>query len=191
MSNWILYDDFVYLVRSLHDRAFSGLITGVSDDNHSFQIGFDQGAIILLTYRVKKGLAALQLITRIERARITEHPNSDIHEAAGEHLDTEEVLEQLVASTLDETTTMITNITDVSTPARNDAPADSRAVDAKSRQLIKMAAVHHFGPIGAMVCDEHLDDPSGDVRAIVFSIAEEVGASEADTEAFLQTVAND
>ena len=190
MSNWILYDDFVYQVRSLHDAAFSGLVTGVSDDNHSFQIGFDQGAIILLTYRVKKGLAALQLITRIERARITEHPNSDIHEAAGEHLDTEEVLEQLVASTLDETTTMITNITDVSTPARNDAPADSRAVDAKSRQLIKMAAVHHFGPIGAMVCDEHLDDPSGDVRTILFSIAAEVGASEADTEAFLQTVSN-
>ena len=110
MSNWILYDDFVDLVKNLHNNAFSGLITGVSDDNHSFQIGFDQGAIILLTYRIKKGLAALQLITQIERARITEHPNSDIHEAAGEDLDTHEVLGQLTANTLDETTTMITSI---------------------------------------------------------------------------------
>ena len=110
MSNWIVYDDLVEQVRNLHHKAYSGLITGVSDDNHSFQIGFDQGAIILLTYRIKKGLAALQLITQIERARITEHPNSDLHEAASEDLDTSKVLEQLIANTLDETTTMTTNV---------------------------------------------------------------------------------
>ena len=190
MSNWILYDDFVDLVRNLHGNAYSGLITGVSDDNHSFQIGFDQGAIILLTYRIKKGLAALQLITRIERAKITEHPNSDIHEAAGEDLDTMEVLGQLIANTLDETTTIITSITDVPTLPQLGRPSDPRSVDAKLKRLIQTAAVHHFGPIGAMVCDEHLDDPRGDVRAIVFSIAQDVGASEADTEAFLQTVSN-
>ena len=190
MSNWILYDDFVDLVRNLHDNAFSGLITGVSDDNHSFQIGFDQGAIILLTYRIKKGLAALQLITRIERAKITEHPNSDIHEAAGEDLDTMEVLGQLIANTLDETTTIITSITDVPTLPQLGRPSDPSSVDTKTKRLIQTAAVHHFGPIGAMVCDEHLDDPRGDVRAIVFSIAQDVGASEADTEAFLQTVSN-
>ena len=113
MSNWILYDDFVDQVRKLHHQAYSGLMTGVSDSNHSFQIGFDRGAIILLTYRIKKGLAALQVITRIERAKSTEHPDSDIHEAAGENLDTDEVLAQLIASTLDETTTMTTYITDI------------------------------------------------------------------------------
>lgn len=190
MSNWILYDDFVDLVRNLHDNAYSGLVTGVSDDNHSFQIGFDQGAIILLTYRIKKGLAALQLITQIERAKITEHPNSDIHEAAGEYLDTIEVLGELTAHTLDETTTIVTSITDVPTQPQIGRPAASSSVDVKLKRLIQTAAVHHFGPIGAMVCDEHLDDPQGDVRAIVFSIAQDVGASEADTEAFLQTVAN-
>lgn len=190
MSNWILYDDFVDLVRNLHDNAYSGLITGMSDDNHSFQIGFDQGAIILLTYRIKKGLAALQLITQIERAKITEHPNSDIHEAAGEYLDTIEVLGELTAHTLDETTTIVTSITDVPARPQIGRPAASSSVDAKLKRLIQTAAVHHFGPIGAMVCDEHLDGPQGDVRAIVFSIAQDVGASEADTEAFLQTVAN-
>jgi hypothetical protein len=190
VSNWILYDDFVDLVKNLHNNAYSGLITGVSDDNHSFQIGFDQGAIILLTYRIKKGLAALQLITQIERARITEHPNSDIHEAAGEDLDTHEVLGQLTANTLDETTTMITSITDAPTLTQIGGPSDPNSVDAKLKRLIQSAAVHHFGPIGAMVCDEHLDDPQGDVRTIVFSIAQDVGASEADTKAFLQTVSN-
>jgi len=63
-------------------------------------------------------------------------------------------------------------------------------VDAKLKRLIQPAAVHHFGPIGAMVCDEHLDDPRGDVRAIVFGIAQNVGASESDTEPFLQTVSS-
>ena len=190
MSNWILYDDFVDLVRDLHHNAYSGLITGVSDDNHSFQIGFDQGAIILLTYRIRKGLAALQLITQIGRAKITEHPNSDIHEAAGEDLDTHEVLAQLTAYTLDETTTMITSITDVPTLPQTGRTSSLGSVNAKLKRLIKTAAIHHFGPIGAMVCDDHLGDPPGDVRAIVFSIAQDVGASEADTEAFLRTVAN-
>jgi len=188
VSNWILYDDFVDLVRNLHHNAYSGLITGVSDSNHSFQIGFDQGAIILVTYRIKKGMAALQLMTQIERAKITEHPHSDIHEAAGEGLDTSEVIAQLIANTLDETTTITANITDV--PELQQRNRSSAPVDAKIKQVIHSAAAHHFGPIGAMVCDERLGDSQGDVRAIVLSIAQDVGASEDDTEAFLQTVSN-
>ena len=188
MSNWILYDDFIDLVRNLHHDAFSGLITGVSDNNHSFQIGFDQGAVILLTYRIKKGMEALRLITQIERAKITEHPHSDIHEAAGESLDTSEVLAQLIANTLDETTTITTNITDV--PAPHQSNRSSGSVDGKLKRIIHSAAIHHFGPIGAVVCDERLGNPQGDVRAIVLSIAQDVGASEADTQAFIQTVSS-
>ena len=51
MSNWILYDDFVDLVRNHHHDGFSGLITGVSEVKHSFQIGFDKGEIVLLNYQ--------------------------------------------------------------------------------------------------------------------------------------------
>ena len=188
MSNWILYDDFVDLVRNLHHNAYSGLITGVSDTNHSFQLGFDQGAIILLTYRIKKGMAALQLITQIERAKVTEHPHSDILEVAGEDLDTGEVLAQLIANTLDETTSITTDITDV--PAVHQSSRSSGSVDAKLKRIIHSAAIHHFGPIGALVCDERLGNPGGDVRAIVLSIAQDVGASEADTQAFFQTVSS-
>ena len=188
MSNWILYDDFVELVTNLHHNAYSGLITGVSDNNHSFQIGFDQGAIILVTYRIKKGMVALQLITQIERAKVTEHPHSDIHEAAGESLDTSEVLAQLVANTLDETTSMTTNITDV--PNLHQSNRSSGSVDARLKRIIHHAAIHHFGPIGAMVCDERLGSPQGDVREIVLAIAQDIGASEADAQAFFQTVSN-
>ncbi len=192
MSNWILYDDFVDLVRNHHHNAFSGLITGVSDTRHSFQIGFDRGEIVLLTYRIKKGMAALQLITQIERAKISEHPNSDIHETTGQVPNTSTVLSQLTASTLDNTDTTSTNLQDIPSPrrARRTPGAETVKVDARLKQIIETAAVHHFGPIGAMVCEEHLQDANGDVRAIMLGIAQDVGASDADTRAFFQSISN-
>lgn len=188
MSNWILYDDFVDLVRNHHHNEFSGLITGVSDNQHSFQVGFDQGEIVLLTYRIKKGMAALQLITQIERAKITEHPNTDIHEA-GTTLDTSTVLSRLTANTLDDTTTAA-DISDVPEPPSTSTTTTSRSVDSKLRKIIETAAIHHFGPIGAMVCEEHLANPEGDVRRIMLRIAQDVGANEADTTAFFQSVSD-
>ncbi len=191
MSNWILYDDFVDLVRSHHQNAFSGLITGVSDSKHSFQIGFDHGEIVLLTYRIKKGLQALPLISRIERARITEHPTTDIQDATGDALDTNAVLSQLIAHTLDETTTMTTDINDVSGPHQI-SPGDA-ASSLKSRttkQAIEAAAMRHFGPIGAMVCEEHLPLSESDIETIALAIAEDVGVSKADARAFLTSISN-
>ena len=191
MSNWILYDDFVDLVRNHHHDGFSGLITGVSEVKHSFQVGFDKGEIVLLSYRIKKGLAALQLLTQIERAKISEHPNTEIQDqAAGGIIDTSTVLSQLTASTLDETSTTVTDISDVSEP-RESAPQEvSKPVDARLRKLIESAAVHHFGPIGAMVCEEHLNAGNSDLRAVLLAIAQDVGASEVDTRAFFQAVTN-
>lgn len=113
MTDWILYDDFVELVRHHHLNAFSGLITGVSDSNHSFQIGFEQGNIVLLNYRIKKGDAALQLITRIERAKITEHPGRNIQNSGSDIPDTGFVLSQLTAHTLNETTNITIDINDL------------------------------------------------------------------------------
>ncbi len=114
MTNWILYDDFVELVRNHHLNAFSGLITGVSDSNHSFQIGFDRGDIVLLSYRIKKGNAALTMITQIERAKITEHPGRNLQNTGSDVLDTSSVLSQLTANTLNETTSITIDINDVS-----------------------------------------------------------------------------
>ena len=188
MSNWILYDDFVDLVRNHHHNEFSGLITGVSDTQHSFQIGFDQGEIVLLTYRIKKGMAALQPITQIERAKITEHPNTDIHEGETA-LDTSAVLSRLTSNTLDDTTTN-TDLNDIPEPPPTSTTTTSRSVDSKLRKIIETAAIHHFGPIGAMVCEEHLANPEDDVRRIMLKIAQDVGANEADTKAFFQSVSN-
>ena len=188
MSNWILYDDFVDRVRLHHHDGFSGLITGVSDSQHSFQIGFLDGQIVLLSYRIKKGMAALQLISQIERAKITEHPSTDFLQSSETQLDTSMVLSRLTANTLDDTTT--TDINDVPQPATTSRSNTPRSIDSRLRKIIETAAIHHFGPIGAMVCQEHLADPDEDVRHVMLRIAQDVGASEADTKAFFQSVSN-
>ncbi len=188
MSNWILYDDFVEMVRDRHRGAFSGLITGLSDDNHSFQIGFDRGQIVLLSYRIKKGMAALHLITQIDRAKISEHPNGDIIKTQGEILDTSMVLSQLTAHTLDETTSITTDINSQPAPKKASNKSTKRPFDAKLKRTIESAAVHHFGPIAALVCEECLANPRGDPRTAMLEIAREVGANESDTRAFFHSV---
>lgn len=192
MSNWIPFDAFVDRVRRHHHDGFTGLITGVSDAAHSFQIGFERGAIVLLTYRIRKGEEALRLLTRIERARIVEHPNREFSQADATVPDTATILSRLTAHALDDTG-LAEGIDDfaaaASPPAARPAAGRGRPrLSAAMRETIESAAVHHFGPIGAMVCHEHIDDPSGDVRKIMLEIAHEVGASEADTRAFIQSV---
>lgn len=188
MSDWILYDDLVDLIREHHHDAYSGLITGLSDQKHSFQIGFNRGEIIILTYRIKKGLAALPLIAQIERAKITDHPTTDIADAVTEVIDTSMVLSRLTANTLDETSVTITGINQAPDPAAKPGQAASSTIDERMRQKIEAAAVHHFGPIGAMVCEEHLATPGSDLRTVLTHIAEDVGASETDTQAFFEDV---
>lgn len=187
MSDWMNYDDIVERVSSCHYEGYSGLVIGVTENRHSFQIGFERGEIILLTYRVKKGMDALGLIIQIERARVAEHPNTDMPAGRDNTLDTGIVIARLVARTADDTTT-ITMLDPVRTPDNTDITIPG-LLNEKLRKTIETAARSHFGPIGALICEEHLDNPQGDVRTIVLSIAHEVGASDDDTRAFLRTVA--
>jgi hypothetical protein len=188
MSDWMLYDEIVDRVNTCHLEAYSGLIIGVTETRHSFQIGFEGGEIILLTYRVKKGMDALGLITQIERARVAEHPNSDMPGGRDNTLDTDNVIARLVSRTADDTTTITrmdvvpaeVDSTDITIPGQ---------LDARMRKTIEKAARDHFGPIGALICEERLDNPEGDVRTILLSIAHEAGASDADTRAFLERFA--
>ena len=187
MSDWLKYDDFVELVKDRHVEGYSGLITGVSDERHSFQIGFEKGEIVLLTYRIKKGMAALRLLTQIERVKVSEYPNAGIPDGHDDSLDTVTALARLVARTSDDTTTITKldekvlagDVTDITMPGM---------LDEKMRKAIESAAREHFGPIGAIICEQQLDNPAGDVRTIVLSIAHEADASEEDTRAFLETV---
>lgn len=182
------YDEIVDRVNLCRLEAYSGLIIGVTESRHSFQIGFERGEIVMLTYRVKKGMDALRLITRVERARVAEHPSTEMPAGRDKTLDTGTVIARLVARTADDTTTItrldpvpgVIDDTDMTTPGQ---------LDAKMRKTIETAARDHFGPIGALICEQQLDNPEGDVRSMVLSIAREAGASEADTRAFIRKVA--
>jgi hypothetical protein len=188
MSEWLIYDDFVERVQIRHLQAFSGLLAGVTDSRHSFQIGFERGKIILLTYRLCKGLEALRLITGLRRARIAEHPIPAMHAGRDDLIDTDAVLEVLAAGTADDTTT----ITRVDDSAPDSKPLDLsliRPLDERLKRVIEAAALRHFGPIGVLLCEEQFEKPDGDVRSIVIGIAREVEASEDDTRAFMQAVA--
>jgi len=186
VSEWITYDEFVDLVRNHHHQGFTGLVTGVSDEQHAFKVGFHAGRIVLLTYRVKKGMPALELLAQIRQAKITEYPTSDGRYAMAGMPDTATILSQLTSSTLDDTT--VTEISEV--PELPQASADStRSIDPVVRKNIEVAAVHHFGPIGALVCEELMHDYRGDLRTVVFAIAQEVGANESDARAFFESIA--
>jgi hypothetical protein len=190
MSEWMLYDDIVDRVKTCHLESYSGLIIGVTEGRHSFQIGFERGEIVFLTYRVKKGMEALGLISQIERARVAEHPLIDMPEGRDGSLDTTDIISRLVDRTADDTTT-ITRMDEI--PATIDATDITvpGQLDAKMRETIETAAREHFGPIGALICEDQLDNPAGDVRTILLSIALEAGAGEADTRAFLKKFAKD
>jgi hypothetical protein len=188
MSDWLGYDDFVELVRDRHLEGFSGLITGVSYNRHSFQIGFDKGKIVLLTYRIKKGQSALRLLTQVERVKVSEYPNADKPDGHDYSLeDTGTVIARLVARTSDDTTT-ITRLDEKSIAAEATDITIPGMLDENMRSAIESAAREHFGPIGEMICAEQLDAAQGDIRSIMLSIAHKVDANEEDTRAFLESV---
>ena len=187
MSDWLGYDDFVELVRNRHLQGFSGLITGVSDLRHSFQVGFDRGEIVLLTYRINKGSPALRLLTRVERVKVSEYPNADTPDGRDDVLDSGTIIARLVARTSDDTTT-ITRLDEKSIAADATDITVPGMLDENTRSAIESAAREHFGPIGEMICAEQLDAAEGDIRSIMLSIAHKVGASEEDTRAFLESV---
>jgi hypothetical protein len=140
----------------------------------------------LLTYRVKKGMPALELLTQIKQAKITEYATTTGKYRMEDMPDTATVLSQLTANTLDDTT--ITEISEVP-EMRQSRTSQGKIIDPVTRRLIETSAVHYFGPIGAMICEELLQDYRGELRTAVFAIAQEAGASEADTRAFFQSIA--
>ena len=205
MSDWLDYDAFVEIVKDRHVEAFSGLITGVSDRRHSFQIGFERDRLRLSDsacdivigdkragwrVRIKKGQSALRLLTQVERVKISEYPNADKPDGHDDSLDTGTTIARLVARTSDDTTT-ITRIDEKSFAADATDITIPGMLDEKMRTAIESAARKHFGPIGEMICAEQLDAAQGDIRSIMLSIAHKVGASEEDTRAFLESVTKD
>ncbi len=195
MSNWLAYDDFVDLVRNHHHDGFTGLITGVSDNQHSFHIGFRAGQVISLSYRILKGSAALEKLIQLDRTKITEHPNAEMPGSIAELPDTSAILSRLTLEDKQEITDAMidglsTALGAVAQPAILKPSARQTILNNNQIKTIKTAAVHHFGPIGAMVCEEFLSDvnlSNSDLNTLLRGIAKEVDADNTDTRAFLSS----
>ena len=201
MSTWMKYDEFVDLIRNHHYNSFSGLITGVSKSGHSFQIGFMNGDVALLKCRIFRGKQALEKIALLKEVRITQHHTPDITNITIPQVDLPDIktiLARLTTSLVDNRRTEITagddpepyaidiNTSDDSPAIRVELPTDSAKLES-----IKVAAIHHFGPIGAMVCEDYLSDSnlsSTKLSVLLQRITEDVGANDKDTQAFLESV---
>jgi len=109
VSNWLDYDDFVDRLRNYHHDNFTGLVTGVSDEQHSFQLGFQNGQVVLLSYRILKGNRALEKLSLLNRVKITEHRNTEIPATQTDLPDTSTVLSRLTVNTREETLTDISH----------------------------------------------------------------------------------
>lgn len=201
MSTWITYDELVDLIRDHHYNKFSGLITGVSKHSHSFQIGFVNGDVALLKCRIFRGKAALEKIALLHEVRITQHHTPDITNITipqADLPDIKTILSRLTAGQHedrgDETNFGIENqleSVDIDTSGEAPAIAVEQQADGARLEKIKVAAIHHFGPIGAMVCEDYLSDSnlsSTKLSVLLQRIAEDVGANDKDTQAFLESV---
>jgi hypothetical protein len=182
----------------------SGLITAVSEEQHSFQIGFTKGQIVYLSYRIVKGVKALDKIRQINSAKIVEHLGIDPPKSQTDLPDSGSIMTLLTTEQQEsEAAQMLDSRYELPpSPSNQDAasvakvikaktPAKVNGISSKQLNVIKDAAVHHFGPIGAMVCEDHLSDSdltSIDLRTLLMRIVEDVGASESEAGAFARSV---
>ncbi len=201
-NKWLPYDELVDLIRNYHHSGFTGLITGVSNDQHSFQIGFSDGQVTLLTYRIFKGDRALEKLSQIKHAKIVQHPNTEVSDLQAQIHDTSTILSRLTikpgkqtpiaaVDVVPEITPVRQEATTTSIPAQNVSSGNYAPPSDKQVKAIKNAAVHYFGPIGAMVCDEYFSASnlkSIELNVLLHRIAAEVGANDSDTDAFLNSV---
>lgn len=201
---WIAYDQFVDLIRSHHQNGFSGLLTGVTRSNHSFQVGFLNGEVVLLNYRILRGARALEKMAEIVEVKITEHHTPDITNITIPQIDLpgiNTILSRLTVTLDDRTAFELSRIKsapdseiEIDIDLSETAPP-TRAVqqipDRNKLEDIKSAAIHHFGPIGAIICDEYLSESNlstTELPELLHLITEDVGADDQDTRAFLQSI---
>jgi hypothetical protein len=201
------YAELVELLR-LHLRdGKSGLITGITEKQHSFQIGFEKGEIVFLSYRVLKSLAALERLLLIDSAKVVEHLGTSPPAQQFDLPDSSTILSRLAmgkfAVASGETAAADTAVSPTPQPGSTPLPPSEGSnqvstssgvyakIDVSQIDSIKRSAVHTFGPFGAMMCDKHLTPSSlasADLRTILTRIAQDLGASDADTKTFINQV---
>ncbi len=200
----VSYAELVNLIRIHLRDGISGLITGISEKQHSFQIGFEKGEIVFLTYRVFKSVAALEKLLLIDSAKIIEHLGGAPPSLQEDLPDSRSIMSRLTTgkSAADRGEFASANVGSSPKPAPDPRPFSEESkqvstppaqtkIDVSQLDTIKRSAVHSFGPFAAMMCDEHLT-PSNlaniELRTLLMRIAQDLGASDTDTRAFIDQI---
>jgi hypothetical protein len=192
----ISYAELVSLLRTHLRDGISGLITGISEKQHSFQIGFEKGEIVFLTYRVFKSGAALDKLLLVDSAKIVEHLGSSPPSLQADLPDSATIISRLTIGKAAAGTgkPASANINTPATPEPTNSSSSvtseqtSTVISASQLETIKRSAVHAFGPFGAIMCDKYLTPSnlaSADLRTLLLRIAQDLGANDADTKAFV------
>jgi hypothetical protein len=199
------YAELVELLRAHLSDGKSGLITGISEKQHSFQIGFLKGEIVFLSYRVLKSLAALEKLLLIDSAKIVEHLGTSPPAQQFDLPDSSTIMARLAmgkfAAASGETVAENTGVSPTPEPGHAplssegsnqvSTPSTNAKIDVSQIDAIKRSAVHTFGPFGKIMCDKHLTPSSlanADLRTILTRIAQDLGASDTDTKAFISQI---
>jgi len=199
VDEMISYVALLNLLRVHLDDGISGRITGISEKQHSFQIGFEKGKIVFLTYRILKSAAALEKLRLIDAAKIVEHLGVSLPSQQVDLPDTETIMARLAMGKSAADSGAIGNAGIGSSPTPPSSSAGGKQVSSSAQvqvdvsqvDAIKRSAAHSFGPFGAMMCDKHLTPSNlanADLRTLLVRIAKDLGASDADAQAFIGQV---
>jgi len=153
----------------------------VSDDNRMAQIHLDNGRIVFVLCRGRRGRDGLDILRTIQRARMSlDRPSVGNNEPLP--WSTEAILDYLYGS--------ITELPEGSSPAStllagvarrpaaapeapSSKPASKPALTEEQRRIFETTLATYIGPMAAIVCGDYFDEIS-DVRMLALKLAGEI-----------------
>ncbi len=155
----------VEMVREFCSQRRTGTVFIVSDDNRMAQVHLESGNIVALLCRGRRGQEALAGMRTMQNARL----RFDDHYLTAddsEQFDTGAVLEVLGGGV--DARARAVERAPVAAP-----PAGGAGVGPVQAATLERILVQYIGPIGQIVCAEHVEK-AGNLKALIAMLAEEV-----------------
>jgi hypothetical protein len=173
-QDMIPFRRIVEMVREFCTQRRTGTVFIVSDDNRMAQVHLESGNIVALLCRGRRGQEALAGMRTMQAARLRFDDNYLTADSA-EQFNTSEVLELLTGGVPARSRAVERVAPPAAAPA---APAKAAAsgpgtVTAAQAATLERILVQYIGPMGEIVCAEHVPQ-AGNAKALIGMLAEEV-----------------
>ena len=134
------YADMMAELMRLYREKRTGSLFFISPDSRMAQVNFEEGEIVFIYYRGKRGEEALHLLPEIQQARVI----------------FEEEPEAAIRIPLPSTSAIIRFLTEAESAAAVQPVTAKKAVrDLRTpREVLEAALIRNIGPMGGMLCDE-------------------------------------